>query len=83
MLISVSLCVADFHVHKKLTDFHVHKKQTIDIRRQNQKGSHIIFFIFWKTIQWCMFVAILSFTACLYQILEGVGGGGRILNSIM
>ena len=31
----------------------------------------IYFFIFWKRIQWCMFVAILLFTACLYQIVEG------------
>ena len=35
-------------------------------------------------MQWCMFVAILLFTAYLYQILEGVGeGGGTISNSIM
>ena len=42
MLISFSLCVTDFHVHKKLTDFHVHKKQTIDrIDRisANEKGE--------------------------------------------
>ena len=30
-----------------------------------------------------MFVAILLFIACLYQILEVVGGGGGIPNSIM
>ena len=34
-------------------------------------------------MQRCMFVAILLFTACFYQILEGEEGGGRIPNSIM
>ena len=34
-------------------------------------------------MQWCMFVAILLFAACLYQILEGEGEGGRITNTIM
>ena len=74
-----SLCVNDFHVHKKdsLIFMYIKNKRLLTSVAKIRKVP-IYFFYFW-----CMFVAILLFTACLYQILEKVGGGDRIPNSIM
>ena len=79
-----SLCVNDFHVHKKnsLIFMYIKNKRLLTSVAKIRKIP-IYFLIFWNTMQWCMFVAILLFTPCLYQILEGEEERGRIPNSIM